>query len=108
MGNSGELSRDAVAGLGLRARPDLSVVVCDRELRVVLGTGRVGDIDAGGVEGELLWDGFGAERWRTLEPVIRGALEGRSDSVEIEETDSEQWYEVVVEGLRDERGGVVA
>ena len=44
----------------------------------------------------------------TLEPVVRAALEGRSGSVELKETDGGQWYEVVVEGLRDERGVVVA
>jgi PAS domain S-box-containing protein len=105
-----KFDRDAAAGLVLRALPYVSVFVFDRELRVVLGAGRVsvGDIDAGGIEGELLSDGFGAEQWRALEPVVRAALDGRSGSVEIAEADGERWYEVTGEGLRDEHGGVVA
>jgi PAS domain S-box-containing protein len=110
MTHSGELSRDAVAGLALRALPHLSVYVVDRELRVVLGAGRVpaGDTDASGMEGQPLSRWFGAEQWRTLEPLIRAALVGRSGSVEIEEADAERWYEVGVEGLRDEHGVAVA
>lgn len=110
MGGSGELDRDAVAGLALRALPYLSVTVFDGELRVVLGAGCVpgGEIDAAGMEGELLSGWFGGERWLALEPVIRGGLEGRSGSVEIEEAGGERWYEVRVEGLRDEHGVVVA
>jgi PAS domain S-box-containing protein len=107
---AGELDRDAVAGLVLRALPYVSVVVFDRELRVALAAGRVSVSDAsvGGVEGQLLSEWLGAERWVTLEPVISAALEGRSGSVEIETAGGERWYEVVVEGLRDEHGGVVA
>ena len=110
MDRSGELDRDAVASLVLRALPYLSVIVFDQELRVVLGAGRIpaGDIDARGMEGQPLSRWFGAEHWRALEPVIRAALEGRSGSVEIEEADGERWYEVGVEGLRDEHGVVVA
>lgn len=110
MGRSGELDRDAVAGLVLGALPYLSVVVFDRDLRVVLGVGRIpaGDIDAAGMEGRLLSLWYGAEQWRTLEPVIRAALGGGSGSVEIEEVDGERWYEVGAEGLRDEHGAVVA
>ncbi len=82
----GELDLDAVAELVLRALPYLSVVVFDRQLRVVLGSGPVpaGDIDVGGMEGQLISLWFGAEYWRTLQPVVRGALDGRSGSVEIE------------------------
>jgi PAS domain S-box-containing protein len=108
MSHSGELGRDAVAGLVLRALPYPSVTVVDRELRVVLGAGRVppGDVDASAMEGQLLSRWFGAEQWGTLEPLIRAALEGRSGSVEIEEADAARWYDV--EGLRDEHGVVVA
>ena len=110
MGRSGELYRDAVAGLVLRALPYLSVIVFDRELRVVLAAGpvTVGDIDAGGMEGQLLSRCFGAEQWSTLEPAIRAALKGRSGSVEIEGADGERWYQVILEQLRDEHGVVVA
>ncbi len=106
----GELDLDAVAELVLRALPYLSVVVFDRQLRVVLGSGPVpaGDIDVGGMEGQLISLWFGAEYWRTLQPVVRGALDGRSGSVEIEEAGGEAWYEVGVEGLRDDDGVVVA
>lgn len=106
----GELDLDAVAGLALRALPYLSVVVFNRDLRVVLGSGRVpaGGVDAAGMEGRPLALWFGAEHWRTLEPVVGAALEGRSGSVEIEEAERARWYEVGVEGLRDEHGVIVA
>ena len=94
----------------LGALPYLSVIVFDRELRVALAAGGipVGDTNARGIEGQLLSHWFVAEHWPTLEPVVRAALEGRSGSVEIEAADGERWYEIVVEGLRDEHGVVVA
>jgi PAS domain S-box-containing protein len=110
MGQSGELDRDTVAWLALRALPYLTLVVFDRELRVVLGAGHApgGDIDARGTEGELLSRWSGAEHWPTLEPVARAALEGEPGLVEIEEAGGERRYELGVKGVRDEQGVVVA
>ncbi|HEY1508208.1 MAG TPA: PAS domain S-box protein [Solirubrobacteraceae bacterium] len=106
-----ELDFNAVMSQVLQALPDASVVVFDRQLRVlsVAGNahvwgGAAAEAYVGGPVSELLTP----ERWPAYEPLLGAALSGRSGSTETESPDHSHRYLVDVEPLRDGAGELVA
>jgi PAS domain S-box-containing protein len=91
----------------LRALADVSAIVFDRRLAVVVACGDAIGPDRlaaaeceGRVASELL-----AEHWELYEPLFRAALEGRSGSLEVEAANPEGRYLAIIEPLPDARGG---
>jgi hypothetical protein len=85
-------SRDVETSLrALRGLPDTSVAVFDRDLRYLLAVGpAVSDAgyDASAMPGRRMEDVLPADRWRALGPLYRGALAGRSASLEVKGHDA--------------------
>jgi PAS domain S-box-containing protein len=109
MGDFGGLDADGVAGLFLRALPDVSLMVFTRELRVasvVGGAPTFARADASATEGREASETLPPEDWERCEPLFRAALDGRSGAIEIEAVAPGRWYRVDVEPLRDAVGVV--
>jgi diguanylate cyclase (GGDEF)-like protein/PAS domain S-box-containing protein len=99
---SGEL-----ALLALAAMPETGTVVFDPDLAFVLGTGEAADVfgfPAGEAEGRALSQVL-VPQTTVLEPLFRGALEGRHVSSECTSADGERTHEVTVAPVQ--AGGVV-
>ncbi len=77
---------DRAAEAALHELPEALVVVFDAELRFVRTAGqaleRLGDPD-GWREGEPLAEALPAELWRTIEPLLRSALDGETRTREV-------------------------
>jgi PAS domain S-box-containing protein len=105
-----ELDANAVMSQVLRALPDASVVLFDRDLEIVSAAGQAlaaENLTPAGCRGRPAAEVFAPERWSRYEPLFRGALQGRSGSTEVQGVDRGHRYAVDVEPLRDADGAVV-
>jgi PAS domain S-box-containing protein len=94
----------------LRALPDASVMLFDRNLEVVSAAGQAlaaEDLSPTACRGRAASEVFAPDRWSTYEPLFQGALEGRSGSTEVQGVDGGHRYLIDVEPLRDDDGVVV-
>jgi diguanylate cyclase (GGDEF)-like protein/PAS domain S-box-containing protein len=77
---------DRAAEAALSELPEALVLVFDSELRFVRAAGqaleRLGESDSVG-RGRLVGDALPADLWRTIEPLLRSALEGETRTREI-------------------------
>jgi PAS domain S-box-containing protein len=83
----------------LRALPGVSVIVFDRRFQVTaaggdaVGPGRMAASECEGVPARRVL----ADYWAVHEPLLRGALDGRTSSIELEAEDGRRRYVVVAE-----------
>jgi PAS domain S-box-containing protein len=110
MSDFGGLDANCVASLVLRAFPGATLVVFDRELRVVFTVGLIPTrygLRATEIAGSPVSEVVAPEQWQSSEPLFRAALEGMPGSIEIEAASDGRWYLVDVEPLREAAGKVV-
>lgn len=105
-------STAALALAALDALPETSAIVFDGELRcsVFRGPALAHDgFSSQDVEGKLMANAFGPERWAVFEPLCRAALRGETCSAEIALPDSKCWYLVKAGPLRagDHSGEII-
>jgi PAS domain S-box-containing protein len=109
MSDFGGLDVIRLASVVLRALPDVSLMVFTDELRVAAVGGEVPTPDGAGgkeISGRHVSEALAPEHLRRCEPLFRGALAGRSASVEIEVAEAGRSYQVNVEPLPDSAGGI--
>ncbi len=105
-----DLEANGIASVVLRSLTDVTVMVFDRELRIVLA--KEGPPLAGGrgrreIEGRAVSEVLEPVQWQRCERLLGAALEGRRDSVEVEALADCRWYTVDAEPLLDPSGKVV-
>ena len=109
-GSGSLLDRPAAVLAVLEGMPQTAITVLDRDLRYVLALGdalTVHGYDARLLEGRLASDVISRERWLLYEPLVAGALEGRSMSGSHFSADGTRSYQVYAHPMRDEAGEVV-
>jgi len=105
-----ELDANAVMSQVLRALPDASLMLFDRRMEIVAAAGQAlagASLTPAECQGRAAAEIFAPDRWSKYEPLFRGALEGRSGSLEVQGVDRGRRHVVDVEPLRDADGAVV-
>jgi PAS domain S-box-containing protein len=90
--------------------PDSTVHLFDHDLRVVLSEGeqlRTHGYEPHELEGRLVAEIVGPERFGELEPEYRAALVGETRSFDLESADGRATYWVQIAPLRDELGSII-
>jgi PAS domain S-box-containing protein len=104
-----QLDANAVLSQVLRALPDASVMVFDQSLQIVSAAGQAlaaENLTPAACRGRAASEVFEPDRWRSYEPLFRGALEGKPGSTEAPGVDGHR-YLIDVEPLRDADGAVM-
>jgi len=103
-------SIEALALAAWEAIPNASSLVFDTELRYVVARGptlALHGLTSTDLEGQLAEASLPPERWKLYEPLYRGALEGKAQSIDVTSTDENRTCRVHVGPLRGDDGDIV-